>query len=119
MPRIPIGRAGSIIANTNTNSDPGFIEGSELKTNIDQTMFWNLGMRAIPVNEIGLYADAAHAGWLDKPENGYWNGGSGKLGQHLGELVHQHRPAGQQRMECQHAQRSLPVPGERSPWPRP
>ena len=34
-------------------------------------------MRAIPVNEIGLYADAVRAGWMDKPDSGYWNGGAG------------------------------------------
>ena len=65
------------IGNTNTDTDPGFIDGSEIKKNIDQTVFWKLGMRAIPVNEIGLYADAARAGWMDKPDNGYWNGGAG------------------------------------------
>ena len=71
------GLGWQFIGNTNTNSDPGFVDGSEIKKNIDQTVFWNLGMRAIPVNEIGLYADAARAGWMDKPDNGYWNGSAG------------------------------------------
>jgi len=65
------------LGNTNTNTDPGFIDGSEVKKNIDQSVFWKLGMRAIPVNEIGLYADAALDGWQNKPDNGYWNGSSG------------------------------------------
>ncbi len=65
------------IGNTNTNTDPGFIDGSEVKRNIDQSVFWKLGMRAIPVNEIGLYTDTALDAWEQKPDNGYWNGSSG------------------------------------------
>jgi autotransporter-associated beta strand protein len=55
------------IANTITGTDPGFVVGVELKKNIDPTLFWNLGMRAIPVDEIGLYDVPARAGWDRKP----------------------------------------------------
>ncbi len=55
------------IANTITGTDPGFVEGVELKKTIDPALFWNLGMRAIPVDEIGLYEDPARAGWHRKP----------------------------------------------------
>ncbi|MEI6077850.1 MAG: autotransporter-associated beta strand repeat-containing protein, partial [Verrucomicrobiota bacterium] len=65
------------LADNNSGSDTGFVDGSEIKTNLSQTLFWNLGMRAIPINEIGLYDQAARAGWLDNPANNYWNGGAG------------------------------------------
>ena len=65
------------IANTNTGTDPGFVDGVELKKTIDPTLFWNLGMRAIPVDEIGLYNDPTRAGWIDNPGMAYWNGSSG------------------------------------------
>lgn len=55
------------IANTITETDPGFVDGVELKKTIDPTLFWNLGMRAIPVDEIGLYDDPTRAGWHGKP----------------------------------------------------
>jgi autotransporter-associated beta strand protein len=53
------------IANTNTGTDPGFVDGVEVKKTIDPTLFWNLGMRAIPVDEIGLYNDPTRVGWRD------------------------------------------------------
>ena len=55
------------IANTNTETDPGFVDGVELKKTIDPALFWKLGMRAIPVDEIGLYEDPTCAGWQDQP----------------------------------------------------
>ena len=55
------------IGNTMTGTDPGFVEGVELKQTIDPALFWNLGMRAIPVDEIGLYDDPTRAGWHGKP----------------------------------------------------
>ncbi|MEY4246360.1 MAG: hypothetical protein RLZZ245_3945, partial [Verrucomicrobiota bacterium] len=58
------------IANTITGTDPGFVDGVELKKAIDPTLFWNLGMRAIPVDEIGLYEDSTRAGWHDKDGKG-------------------------------------------------
>jgi autotransporter-associated beta strand protein len=58
------------IANTSTGTDPGFLEGIEVRKSIDPTLFWNLGMRAIPVEEIGLYEDPTRAAWLDKPGMG-------------------------------------------------
>ncbi len=54
------------IANTSTGTDPGLMDGIEVKKSIDPALFWNLGMRAIPVDEIGLYDDPTRAGWLDK-----------------------------------------------------
>ena len=51
------------IANTNTGTDPGFVDGIEFKKTIEPTLFWKLGMRAIPVDEIGLYDDPIRAGW--------------------------------------------------------
>ncbi len=65
------------IANTNTGSDPGFVEGVEFKKTMAPSLFWNLGMRAIPVDEIGLYQDSTRAGWIDNPGMAYWNGSSG------------------------------------------
>ena len=65
------------IANTHTGTDPGFVDGVELKKTIDPSLFWNLGMRAIPVDEIGLYNDPTRAGWTDNPGMAYWNGSSG------------------------------------------
>jgi autotransporter-associated beta strand protein len=54
------------IANTITGTDPGFVDGVELRKSIDPKLFWNLGMRAIPMDEIGLYEDPASAAWGDK-----------------------------------------------------
>ena len=54
------------IANTITGTDPGFVDGVELRKTIAPTLFWNLGMRAIPVDEIGLYEDTASAAWHGK-----------------------------------------------------
>lgn len=59
--------AWQYIANTITGTDPGLVDGVELKKTIDPALFWNLGMRAIPVDEIGLYDDPTSAGWRDKP----------------------------------------------------
>jgi autotransporter-associated beta strand protein len=65
------------LANTNTGTDPGFVEGVELKEFIDPTRFWDLGMRAIPVDEIGLYQDSTRDGWIANPNMAYWNESSG------------------------------------------
>jgi len=65
------------IANENSGSDPGFADGSEIMTNLSQTLFWNLGMRPIPVAEIGLYDDPVRTGWVDNPTLAYWNGAAG------------------------------------------
>jgi autotransporter-associated beta strand protein len=54
------------IGNTSTGTDPGFVAGVELKKTIDPKLFWNLGMRAIPVDEIGLYEDPTSAAWHGK-----------------------------------------------------
>ncbi|QTN32975.1 autotransporter-associated beta strand repeat-containing protein [Akkermansiaceae bacterium] len=54
------------IANTSTGTDPGFVDGVELRKTIAPTLFWNLGMRAIPVEEIGLYDDPTSAASGDK-----------------------------------------------------
>ncbi len=58
------------IANTSSGTDPGLMDGIEVKKIIDPKLFWNLGMRAIPVDEIGLYDDPTRAGWLDGPGMG-------------------------------------------------
>ena len=59
--------AWQYIANTITGTDPGFVDGVEVKETIDPALFWKLGMRAIPVDEIGPYEDPARAGWNRKP----------------------------------------------------
>ena len=71
------GGSWQYIANKNSGSDRGFADGSELQTNLNQTLFWNLGLRPIPVTEIGLYDDATRAGWVDNPAALYWQGASG------------------------------------------
>lgn len=67
----------SFLGNTTTSSDPGFLDGDEVKNTMDPVAFWKLGMRPIPVDEIGLYDDATRAGWIDQPTKSYWNGTSG------------------------------------------
>lgn len=64
------------IANTTNGTDPGFVDGVELKETIDPALFWNLGMRAIPVDEIGLYDDPARVGWHGTPGMGLDHNGN-------------------------------------------
>jgi len=58
------------IANTNTGTEPGFMDGIEVKKKIDPSLFWKFGLRDIPMEEIGLYEDPTRAAWLDKPGMG-------------------------------------------------
>ncbi len=65
------------LANNNIGTDPGFVEGVEVKESIAPTRFWDLGMRAIPVDEIGLYQDSTRDGWIANPSMAYWTASSG------------------------------------------
>ena len=69
--------AWSFLGNTTTSSDPGFLDGDKVNNTIEPVAFWKLGMRPIPVDEIGLYGDATRAGWIDQSTKSYWNGTSG------------------------------------------
>jgi hypothetical protein len=51
-------------ANVARAEDPGFLSGDDLKQSIDPALFLALGMRPIPVEEIGLYDDPLQQGWL-------------------------------------------------------
>jgi hypothetical protein len=43
--------------------DPGFLNGTEFGNKPDTDLFGPLGLRSIPLQEIGLYPDAALSGW--------------------------------------------------------
>lgn len=53
------------IGNTSSDTDLGIMEGVEVKKHIDPKIFWKLGMRAIPVEEIGLYDDPTRQAWKE------------------------------------------------------
>ena len=72
------------IANATSASDPGFVLGDEVRKIIAPSLFWNLSMRPIPVDEIGLYADTTHDGWVDGSATFYWNGASGNWNSTVG-----------------------------------
>lgn len=67
----------NFMGNTPLGSDPGFLDGSELKASIPASLFQSYGLRAIPVDEIGLYDDSTRAGWIDNPGSLHWSSGSG------------------------------------------
>lgn len=53
-------------ANVIRSEDPGFLAGDDLKPRIDTALFLALGLRPIPVEEIGLYDDAARQAWHEQ-----------------------------------------------------
>ena len=54
------------IANAICKEDPGFVIGQDLKPNFDPERFLGLGLRPIPVTEIGLYEDPTQAAWISQ-----------------------------------------------------
>lgn len=54
------------VANAIRAEDPGFLGGTEWVRKPDTDLFGALGLRPIPLQEIGIYPDAAQSGW----ENG-------------------------------------------------
>jgi hypothetical protein len=51
------------VANAIRAEDPGFLNGTEFFNMPDTDLFGPLGLRTIPLQEIGLYPDAAQSGW--------------------------------------------------------
>ncbi len=51
-------------ANATRAEDPGFLAGDDLKAHIDPALFLSLGMRPLPVDEMGLYDDPTRQGWV-------------------------------------------------------
>ena len=43
--------------------DPGFLKGNELNRDAPADLFGELGLRPIPLKEIGLYPDRLREGW--------------------------------------------------------
>jgi len=52
-------------ANAVRGEDPGFVAGSSLNRSPSPELFTTLGLRPIPVSEIGLYDDPTRIGWSD------------------------------------------------------
>ena len=51
------------VANAIRSEEPGFLNGRELVRQPTADHFGPLGLRPIPIAEIGLYPDPARAGW--------------------------------------------------------
>jgi hypothetical protein len=55
------------IANVMRGEDPGFEKGRELNKEVDPAIFDALGLRPIPISQIGLYDDSTRQGWNKSP----------------------------------------------------
>lgn len=53
-------------ANALRGEDPGFVVGQTLNRKPSEELFTNLGLRPIPISEMGLYADPLRDGWHDE-----------------------------------------------------
>jgi len=55
------------IAKEIRKEDPGFLKGADLNRPVEPSLFTSMGLRPIPVDEIGLYPDPMRRGWI-KPQ---------------------------------------------------